>query len=57
VEKHENHEIEAEPVKIGGGNADGAVPSRFFNFSNITNRHHDEEGVVHLYTMGFVAVS
>jgi hypothetical protein len=57
VEKHKNHEIEAEPVKIRGENADGAIPDRFFNFCNITNHHHDEEGVVHLYTMGFVAVS
>jgi hypothetical protein len=32
-----NHEIEAEPAKIGGGNAAGAIPYRISNLSNITN--------------------
>jgi hypothetical protein len=32
-----NHETEAEPVKIGGGNAARAIPVRFSYLFNITN--------------------
>jgi hypothetical protein len=32
-----NHEIEAIPTKIGGGNTARAIPGRFSNVSNITN--------------------
>jgi hypothetical protein len=32
-----NHEIEAEPAKIGGGNVAGAISGRFSNLSDITN--------------------
>jgi hypothetical protein len=32
-----NHEQEAVPVKIGGGNATTVAPGRFSNLSDITN--------------------
>jgi hypothetical protein len=37
VEKHEIHETEAEPAKIGGGTAAGAIPGCISTLSNITN--------------------
>jgi hypothetical protein len=37
VEKTRNHETNVVPVKIGGGNAAGAILGRFSNLSNITN--------------------
>jgi hypothetical protein len=35
--KHENHETEVEPAKIGGGNAVGAIPGCISTLSNIIN--------------------
>jgi hypothetical protein len=36
-QRNMNHETEAEPAKVGGGNATGAVPGRFSNLSNLSN--------------------
>jgi hypothetical protein len=37
VEKHKNHETEAEPVKIRGGIIAGAIPGCISTLYNITN--------------------
>ena len=37
VEKHEIHETEADPAKIGGGNAAGAIPGCVSTLSNTSN--------------------
>jgi hypothetical protein len=37
TEKHENHETEADPTKIGGVNTAKVVPIYISTLSNITN--------------------
>jgi hypothetical protein len=37
AEKHEIHETEAEPAKIGGGTAAGAIPGCISTLSNTSN--------------------
>jgi hypothetical protein len=46
------HETEAVPVKIGGGTQPELPQSLLQTLQHHKHRHHDDEGVVHLWTMG-----
>jgi hypothetical protein len=51
AEKHTNHEIDAELQRLEGEHWRSRTRSHLHPLQHHQHRHHDEEGVVHLWTM------